>query len=195
VWTDAIRRVLGKLIGGLTGRRRVRPAWHGHPNVGAMVVASAVHKPMMRVRSTKKPRLLAVDPDPAVLDFITNAAGPWYSVIATRNSGWARAWLLQYDDITACVTSEQLAESLGVDLLKRCRTIKPGALRVLVTPRVDDSDMVKALLTGLAHRLVESPMCRENLGMAIDPAAVQDAVSAATAAIMPSRVQRKRLAA
>ena len=161
-----------------------------------MVVASAVNpKPMMRIRSTKKPRLLAVDPDPAVLDFITNAAGPWYSVIATRNSGWAKAWLQQYDDIAACVTSEQLAESLGTDLLMRCRTIKPGALRVLVTPRIDDSDMVKALLTGLAHRLVESPMCRENLGMAINPAAVQDAVSAASAAMMPARPQRKRLAA
>jgi DNA-binding NtrC family response regulator len=161
-----------------------------------MVVASAFsNKPMMRVRSARKPRLLAVDPDPAVLDFITSAAGPWYSVIATRNSGWARAWLLQYDDIAACVTSEQLAESLGVDLLERCRTIKPGALRVLVTPRVDDSDMVKALLTGLAHRLVESPMCRENLGMAIDPAAVQDAVSAARAATMPERARRRRLAA
>src|SRR5438132_1982875 len=150
-----------------------------------MVVASAINKPIMRIRSTKKPRLLAVDPDPAVLDFISNAAGAWYSVIATRNSGWARAWLLQYDDITACVTSEQLAESLGVDLLKRCRTIKPGALRVLVTPRVDDSDMVKALLTGLAHRLIESPMCRENLGMAIHPAAIQAAVATPSTAIRP----------
>lgn len=148
----------------------------------------------MRVRSAhKKPRLMAVDPDPAVLDFITAAAGQWYSVIATRDSGWAKAWLLQYDDIVACVTCEQLREALGVELLDRCRTVKPSALRVLVTPRVDDKDMVKALLTGIAHRLVESPMRPENLGMAIDPESIRDAVTAATAVNEPP--QRKRLAA
>jgi DNA-binding NtrC family response regulator len=147
----------------------------------------------MRVRpAKKKPRLVAVDPDPAVLDFITAAAGRWYSVIATRDSGWAKAWLLQYDDIVACVTSEQLREASGVDLLDRCRTVKPEALRVLVTADVDDREVVKALLTGIAHRLVEAPMRQENLGMAIDPESVRDAVMAATTTAAATTIPARR---
>lgn len=116
-----------------------------------------------------KPRLMAVDPDPAVLNFITNIASPWYSVIGARDPGWAKAWLLQHKDIVACVAGEKLTSAHGVDLLDRCRHQQPSMLRVLVTANIEGADTVRALLGGIAHRLVESPMCKENLGMAINP--------------------------
>ncbi len=121
------------------------------------------------MRRSLKPRLMAVDPDPAVLNFITSIASPWYSVIGARDPGWAKAWLLQHKDIVACVAGEKLASAHGVDLLDRCRNQQPSMLRVLVTANIDGADTVRALLGGIAHRLVESPMCKESLGMAIDP--------------------------
>ena len=121
------------------------------------------------MRRSHKPRLMAVDPDPAVLNFITNIASPWYSVIGARDPGWAKAGLLQHKDIVACVAGEKLSSAHGVDLLDRCRHQQPSMLRVLVTANIDGADTVRALLGGIAHRLVESPMCKESLGMAIDP--------------------------
>ena len=74
---------------------------------------STDYKPLMRTRA-HKPRLMACDPDPAVLDFITAIASPWYSVIGARDPGWAKAWLLQHRDIVACVAGEKLTSGEGL---------------------------------------------------------------------------------
>jgi hypothetical protein len=134
------------------------------------------YKPLARTR-TLKPKLMACDPDPAVLDFISAIASPWYSVIGARDPGWAKAWLTQHPDIVACVAGEKLASAEGVDLLDRCRRQQPSMLRVLVTQNIEGTETVRALLGGVAHRLVESPMCQENLGMAIDPGQLRASVS------------------
>src|SRR4051812_1403918 len=72
------------------------------------VVARPAETRVLRIRS-QKPKLIAVDPDPDVLNFIATAADPWYHVIAARDSCWAKAWLLQYHDISAIVVSEHLS--------------------------------------------------------------------------------------
>ena len=128
-------------------------------------------------RRSHKPRLMAVDPDPAVLNFISAIASPWYSVIGARDPGWAKAWLFQHKDIVACVAGDKLSAAHSVDLLDRCRIQQPSMLRVLVTANIDGADTVRALLAGTAHRLVESPMCKENLGPAIDPRQLQASVT------------------
>jgi DNA-binding NtrC family response regulator len=131
---------------------------------------------------------MAVDPDPAVLNFISSIASPWYSVIGARDPGWAKAWLLQHKDIVACVAGDKLTSAHGVDILDRCRHQQPSMLRVLVTTNIDGADTVRALLAGIAHRLVESPMCKENLGSAIDPMQLQASSTTVTS-------RRKLLAA
>ena len=185
-----LRRLLSRLFPRFA-RSTARPnsAQHGQavaPGATLNTVGGG-NKPLMRVRSNK-PRLMAVDPDPAVLDFITAIASPWYTVIGARDPGWAKAWLLQYSNIVACVAGEKLTSTHGVELLDRCRNHQPSMLRVLVTSNIDAADSVSALLAGIAHRLVESPMCKENIGMAIDPMQLRASAPAAT-------TRRKLLAA
>ncbi len=130
----------------------------------------------IRIRSGK-PKLIAVDGDPRVLNLIARAAEPWYHVIAARDSSWPRAWLLQYPDVAAIVATDQLSCADGAELLERCQMIRRDVLRVLITPRVDAADQVRALMTGVAQRLVEWPMCVESLRVAIDPASLGYEVS------------------
>ena len=167
-----MRRLLGRWFPRLFPRFARLSIGGRAPTRGQAVAPNATLKPSrggQLVRTRGKPRLMACDPDPAVLNFISTIAAPWYSVIAARDPGWAKAWLNQYHDIVACVAGEKLTSDQGVALLDRCRNTQPSMLRVLVTENIDSADTVKALLTGIAHRLVESPMCQENLGMAIDP--------------------------
>jgi DNA-binding NarL/FixJ family response regulator len=165
-----MRQFVSRLIARLFRWRRYKKANDASYTQAVPAGASLkpAHSNRLMLRS-KKPRLMAVDPDPSVLNFITDIASPWYSVIGARDPGWAKAWLLQHKDIVACVTGEKLPAANGVDLLTRCRTQQPSMLRVLVTPDIDAAGPVGALIEGVAHRLVESPMCPENLGMAIDP--------------------------
>jgi DNA-binding NtrC family response regulator len=136
---------------------------------GTQLILRPAQTRVLRLRS-QKPKLIAVDPDPEVLNFISAAAEPWYHVIAARDSCWAKAWLLQYHDVGAIVVSEHLSCGEGDDLLDRCRIVRPDVLRVLVTPRIESRRSVGALMHGVAQRLVEWPMSVESLRGAIDPA-------------------------
>ena len=172
-----MRRLLSRLISRWFPRLKA-PASRPYGQAIAPQASLRSAEDTRLIRRSNKPCLMAIDPDPAVLNFITNIASPWYRVIGARDAGWARAWLLQHNDIVACVAGEKLATAQGVDLLDRCRIHEPRMLRILVTANIDAADPVRALLAGVAHRLVESPMCKENLGMAIDPMHLRAAASA-----------------
>ena len=144
-------------------------------------------------RRSNKPRLMAVDPDPAVLNFISDIASPWYSVIGARDAGWAKAWLMQHKDIVACVTGEKLNSGISIDLLQKCQSAVPNMLRVLVTEQPDEKQNVDALMSGLAHRLVQAPVGRESLGVAIDPMQIRLQADRDTTVVISDR--RKLLAA
>ena len=179
-------RLLSRLISSFFSKSRQSSSQMRGGMQGQAIAAGATLKPDRETRLARqshKPRLMAVDPDPAVLNFITNIASPWYSVIGARDPGWAKAWLLQHKDIVACVAGDKLSAKAGVEVLDQCRSQQPSMLRVLVTANIDGADTVRALIAGIAHRLVESPMCKENLGMAIDPIQLQ--VSSTTVSIRP----------
>jgi hypothetical protein len=166
---ELMRRLLSGIIRSLFPRRPRYGAFAAHPTAIAAGTRLKVGDTTRLSRRSSKPRLMAVDPDPNVLNFISDIASPWYSVIGARDPAWATAWLMQHSDIVACVAGEKLSTANGVALLDQCRGHQPSMLRVLVTGNIDGAGPVKALLGGIAHRLVESPMCRENLGSAIDP--------------------------
>lgn len=123
---------------------------------------------VLSIRSAK-PKLIAVDADPHVLNFIARVAEPWYHVIAARDSCWAKAWLLQYHDVGAVVATESLSCGEGAELLERCAVVRPDVLRVLVTPDTTSRRSVGAATRGVAQRLVEWPLDEGALRMAIDP--------------------------
>lgn len=123
---------------------------------------------VLSIRSAK-PKLIAVDGDPHVLNFIARVAEPWYHVIAARDSCWAKAWLLQYHDVGAIVATEYLSCGEGADLLERCAAVRPDVLRVLVTPDATSRRSTGAAMRGIAQRLVEWPLDEVALRTAIDP--------------------------
>jgi hypothetical protein len=168
---ELMRRLLARLIQALLPRRAAHCALfpREHPTAIPAATRLKTSDTTRLARRSHKPRLMAVDPDPKVLNFISDIASPWYHVIGARDPAWAKAWLMQHPDIVACVAGEKLSTANGVALLDQCRGHQPSMLRVLVTGNIDAAGPVKALLGGIAHRLVESPMCRENLGSAIDP--------------------------
>ena len=118
---------------------------------------------------TAKPPLLALDGDEAVLRAVSQVAAPHFHVLVTRDPRRLLGWLENYPKVAVVVTEHVLLTSHGVSLLETARTMRPDALRVLLTTYGDLASIVAGLHSGAIDRLVQKPFAHADLLHAIMP--------------------------
>jgi DNA-binding NtrC family response regulator len=118
---------------------------------------------------TTKPPLLALDGDENILSAISRVAAPHYHVLVTRDPRRLLGWMENYPNVAVVVTEHVLQTSHGVALLATARSIRPDAIRVLLTTFGDLSSIVDGLHTGAIQRMVQKPFTPAELLQAIMP--------------------------
>jgi CheY-like chemotaxis protein len=98
-----------------------------------------------------KPRLLIVDDDPEVLDWLERALAPAYEVTRAE-SGAAALAALAGGGFAALVTDESMPGMRGSELCARAAALDPALARVLVT------GFSEALDRSAADRVVVKPI-------------------------------------
>ena len=118
---------------------------------------------------SRKPYLLVLDGDDAVLRKIAELAAPHFQVMTTRDPRKLLAWLESYHGVDAIVTEHVLQTSHGVALLETARTMRPEARRVLLTTYHDLPSIVAGLHSGAIQQLVQKPFTPTELLTAVLP--------------------------
>ena len=104
-----------------------------------------------------KSRVLLVDDDPDVLDWLERALGGVYSVERAESVAAAET-ALSREAFVALITDEHMPGARGVELCARARLLHPQMARILVSGFSDDPTLRAALRSGDVHRLVVKPV-------------------------------------
>ena len=113
--------------------------------------------------ATKRPILLVVDDEPAVLHSVHDLLRLDYQVI-TRLDGPSALQVLETEPGINVVMSDQRMPGMsGVELLRRAKTIRPEATRLLFTAYADLKAVVDAINQGAVYRYITKPWDPEEL--------------------------------
>jgi len=119
---------------------------------------------------TKRPHLLALDGDEAVLRQIAQIAGPFFETLTTRDPRRLLGWASTFAAHTAAVVTEHVLETaMGVALLEQIRSMCPGARRVLMTTYHDLTSIVDGIHSGVIDCVVPKPCSPAELLGAVMP--------------------------
>ena len=122
-------------------------------------------------RSAPKPRLLVVDDEPDMLDFLERVFRSDYAVTRANNADEALA-ALRAGGIQVLVTDQKMPRVTGVELLEQIRETHPTLVKVLLSGFTDLPEIQRAIERCGIHAYVVKPVDSERLR-----AAVAEAVS------------------
>ncbi|HEY3359599.1 MAG TPA: response regulator [Polyangia bacterium] len=122
---------------------------------------------------TKK-RLLAVDDEPDMLDFLERVFRGEYEVVRAGSGDEALA-LLEAGGIDIIVTDQKMPRMTGVQLLEKIGDRMPGLIKVLVSGYTDVPDIQKAVEECHIHQYVVKPVDSERLREAVHEATERQA--------------------
>jgi DNA-binding NtrC family response regulator len=111
------------------------------------------------------PRLLVVDDEQDILDFVERVFRREYHVEQARSVEEAIA-ILEQREIDVLITDERMPRRSGYELLDRAAVLRPGAVRVMLSGFADGES---------------APRADAHLIKPIDADALRDAVTAAIA--------------
>jgi DNA-binding NtrC family response regulator len=115
------------------------------------------------------PKLLVVDDEPDMLDFIERVLRRRFSVTRT-NSPEAALELLSREKYEVLITDQQMPRVSGLDLLERISGQYPSLVRVLISGFTEVPDIQKAVARGTIHNYILKPVDTTKLLQAIDEA-------------------------
>jgi CheY-like chemotaxis protein len=102
-------------------------------------------------------RLLVVDDEPDMLDFIERATRRSYEVVRCANGEEALA-LLAESRFDVLVTDHKMPRLTGLELLDRIGPLYPEMTRVLLSGYAELPDVQRAAATGRVHHYVVKPV-------------------------------------
>jgi len=111
----------------------------------------------MTVEGTPRARLLVVDDEPDMLDFIERATRRTYDVVRCPN-GEAALALLATTRFDLMVTDHKMPRLTGLELLDRIGALYPDMTRVLLSGYAELPDVQRAAATGRVHHYVVKPV-------------------------------------
>ncbi|RMH41303.1 MAG: response regulator [Deltaproteobacteria bacterium] len=119
--------------------------------------------------SSAKPKVLVVDDEPDMLDFLERVLRRRFDVYRTGNAQQALAWL-EAGDFAVLVTDQKMPRLTGLDLLDRIGDRYPKLVKILISGFTDVPDIERAAAQGRIHNYVLKPVDGERLLEAIDEA-------------------------
>lgn len=102
-------------------------------------------------------RLLVVDDEPDMLDFIERATRRTYEVVRCQNGEDALA-VLEHSRFDLMVTDHKMPRLTGLELLDRIGALYPEMTRVLLSGYAELPDVQRAAATGRVHHYVVKPV-------------------------------------
>ena len=102
-------------------------------------------------------RLLVVDDEPDMLDFIERATRRTYEVVRCAN-GEAALAMLATSRFDLMVTDHKMPRLTGLELLDRIGALYPEMTRVLLSGYAELPDVQRAAATGRVHHYVVKPV-------------------------------------
>jgi DNA-binding NtrC family response regulator len=121
-----------------------------------------------------KGRLLIVDDEPDMLDFLERVLRQRYEIVRTSNPEEALRWMLERE-FDVLVTDQKMPRVSGLELLERISSARPRLVKVLISGYTEVPDIQRAVERGSIHNYVVKPVDGERLLEAIDEAyAVRD---------------------
>jgi DNA-binding NtrC family response regulator len=120
-------------------------------------------------RERKRPRLLLVDDEPDILDFLERALRRRYQV--TRFSDPAAALAaVTVSAFDVLITDQKMPGVSGLELLEVVARLHPDTVRVLISGFTDVPEIAQAVARSRIHNFVLKPIDSEQLVEAIDTA-------------------------
>ena len=116
-----------------------------------------------------KPRLLVVDDEPDMLEFVERVTRRRYSVTPCPSAEDALAELAR-GDVEVLVTDQKMPRVSGLELLGRATALYPRLVRVLLSGFTDVPDIQRAVAEGHVHAYVLKPVDSQRLLAAIEQA-------------------------
>lgn len=121
-----------------------------------------------------KSKLLIVDDEPDMLDFLERVLRSRFDVSRTSSAEEALDWL-DGGDYAVLVTDQKMPRVSGLELLERIGDRCPGLVKILISGYTDDPAIARAVDQGQIHNYVLKPVDGARLLAAIDEAyAVRD---------------------
>jgi adenylate cyclase len=121
-----------------------------------------------------KKRLLAVDDEPDMLDFLERVFRSEYEVVRAGSGEDALA-AVAAGGIDIIVTDQKMPRMTGVQLLEKIGDGAPGLIKVLVSGYTDVPDIQKAVEECHIHQYVVKPVDSERLREAVREATARQA--------------------
>jgi len=109
-----------------------------------------------------KPRILVVDDEPDMLDFLERVTRRRYRVVRCANGEDALDALAR-DDFEVLITDHKMPRMTGLELLERIGDRHPGMVRVLLSGYTDVPEVERAAATGRVHHYVVKPVDSRSL--------------------------------
>jgi adenylate cyclase len=116
-----------------------------------------------------KPRLLIVDDEPDMLDFLERVFRGDYAVSRASSAEEALAEL-ERDTFALVITDQKMPQITGVELLERIGERQPQLVKVLLSGFTEVPEIQRAVERGGIHNYVVKPVDSEKLRAAVKEA-------------------------
>ncbi|HVK60837.1 MAG TPA: diguanylate cyclase [Bdellovibrionales bacterium] len=103
------------------------------------------------------PKILCVDDESEVLTSLERILKNDFQILPVNSPQLAMDLLDKHRDIAIVLSDNRMPQMSGLDFLKHVQAASPDTVRALLTASVEISDFVRALNTGLVHRLILKP--------------------------------------
>ena len=127
------------------------------------------------VRATvdKRPRVLCVDDEPAILDSLRRQLYAEFAVVGAESGAEALAFLRQDPSFAVLMSDMRMPGMDGAAVLAQALRIRPDTVRVLLTGQADIEDALAAVNDGNVFRFLLKPCPRPVLVKALTDAVAQ----------------------
>jgi CheY-like chemotaxis protein len=126
-----------------------------------------------RTTVDKRPRVLCVDDEAAVLDSLRRQLYAEFAVVGVESGPEALALLQKDPSFAVLVTDMRMPVMDGATVLARAKAVRPGTVRVLLTGHADMDDAIAAVNDGNVFRFLVKPCPRPVLVDALTAAVEQ----------------------
>jgi DNA-binding NtrC family response regulator len=116
-----------------------------------------------------KPRLLVVDDEPDMLDFVERVMRRKYDVVRSSNADDALV-ALEAGGFDVIITDQKMPRMSGLEMLDQIAPSQPRLVRILLSGFTDMPDIQRAIERATVHAYVLKPVDSQKLIDAVDQA-------------------------
>jgi adenylate cyclase len=116
-----------------------------------------------------KPRLLVVDDEPDMLDFVERVMRRKYDVVRSSSADDALA-ALEAGDFEVIITDQKMPRMSGLEMLDQIAPLQPRLVRILLSGFTDMPDIQRAIERATVHAYVLKPVDSQKLIGAVEQA-------------------------